>query len=962
MADNPQDSKSGPLPPLPSSGMEGRAKAPTTLLPPVKKPGPGKIVVMLSSVAKPPPAGTQSLPSVTPPDTSAPVKSPSLASPPITTAPATTPPITSPPKVEQIASSSQVVKRPPPLPPKDVSPALPISQSASRLSTTTYVKLPPKTANPSIVTLSGKPVAVPEPTPVPPPAKAEPASKATPPPLPPKRPSPLSRKTAPIVIQPIHLDEPTAGDDSSEDSIFAPADKSTPAPKPEGWKNLEPGELPRPAGSLKNLDVFERSQRLERPPAVAKPIAATPTSPLVPPTPVPSATPSETSPSPKPEAKEKAAPPLVAPALKPPARTERIELPTPTLNPPPVPSTLPKPDEVPTAPAVNVAPPMLEKAAEPPAEKLPQPLLHTQPVPSALPPSLGVTKVPALIPPQSTLKKHTQSLAKLADEWLKKTAPIVLPSPAPISPTPPAESKPALKAPVLPRRTQLKEADAETLPPESQPPAVIEAKETSKKIDEPPPIAKPPEIVPVPAAKSPDTEAPPVVEKEKPAPVIAPVISAVAPVAALVTPIAAQVTPPVTPTAAPVSPLSVKLPERDKSTPTSVQKVKATTDKAPATPAASVPNPSTTKAPLPKTRAERAKKRRFMETVLFWAVIVPVTVIGLVFATLHFGRDTRVEGQIIPPPGMTLNNEVWIVTDFSSLASGIAEDLAAERTPIMQEIQERQEHVQRAQADIASREERIRLIQEQISTAKDEIAAIVKQSRDETQHIWDTEGAEIDNEYEAKVAQLKSAIADRAKSLHLNYQPDENFQSPEVWANAYRLALYEVPPGVDSVKEHQWLSDQMKQWRDLQKSLDSRKEALREKAAQVKLEPAPKIADLNAKIEDLQQRIDSTTSEEDPLKAELQQAQADLVLAQAADANLDDKYYKQLYTLPEGSIVNHRRFPLNTNGRFTWVEDEPFVEGEDQHHYWIFSGPRVLMAGNTGRSTTSASARTKPWN
>ena len=316
---------------------------------------------------------------------------------------------------------------------------------------------------------------------------------------------------------------------------------------------------------------------------------------------------------------------------------------------------------------------------------------------------------------------------------------------------------------------------------------------------------------------------------------------------------------------------------------------------------------------------------------------MPLTVVGLILASLHFGRDTRVEGQVIPPADMALANEVWIVTDFTSYASGIAEDLAAERTPIQQEIQERQEHVQRAQADVAAREERIRLIQEEIQAAKDEIASIVKQSRDATQQIWNSDGAAIDDEYQSKFNQLKKAIADRAASLKLKYQPDDNFQSPEVWANAYRIALYDAPSSVDSVKEHQWLSDQMKQWRDLEKSLDDRKEQLREKAAQIKQAPAPKITDLNSKIEDLQQRSDSTMSEEEPLKAELTQAQADLAAAQAADATLDDKYYKELYSLPEGSIVNHIRIPIKSNGRFTWIEDNSFVEGEQEHRYWIFA-------------------------
>jgi hypothetical protein len=338
---------------------------------------------------------------------------------------------------------------------------------------------------------------------------------------------------------------------------------------------------------------------------------------------------------------------------------------------------------------------------------------------------------------------------------------------------------------------------------------------------------------------------------------------------------------------------------------------------------------------LPETRAARAKKRRFMEVVFFWAVLVPVTVLALLLGSLNFCRETRVEGQVIPPAGMTLNNEMWIVSDFQELATGIAEDLAAERIPLMQEIQERQDHVQRVQADVASREERIRLIQEQIQAAKDEIGVIGKQAGEATQRMWDGEGAQIDGEYQSRFDQLKRTISDRAKSLNLKYQPDDNFQSPEVWANAYRLALYDVPAGVDSVKEHQWLGDQMKQWRDFLKALDARKEDLREKAALLKTATGPKVADLNAKIDMLQQRGEGTAAEEVPLKAELQQAQTDLAKAQAADAGLDEKYYKQLDSLPGEAITKH--IPLATNGRFTWVDDDVFAEGEKEHRYWIFA-------------------------
>ncbi len=78
---------------------------------------------------------------------------------------------------------------------------------------------------------------------------------------------------------------------------------------------------------------------------------------------------------------------------------------------------------------------------------------------------------------------------------------------------------------------------------------------------------------------------------------------------------------------------------------------------------------------------------------------------------------------------------------------------------------------------------------------KDEIATTVKQARDATQQVWDVDGAAIDNEYTSRFNQLQQTIAGRAKSLNLKYQPDPAYPSPEVWANAYRLALYQVPAG-----------------------------------------------------------------------------------------------------------------------------------------------------------------------
>jgi peptidoglycan hydrolase CwlO-like protein len=672
------------------------------------------------------------------------------------------------------------------------------------------------------------------------------------------------RKTGVIKLIP-----PTTESPAPEESIFAEIPEPSPAPRPEGWKKLETGELPLPAGGLKKLDAFEHSQRLDPKPVAIPPVPAMKeTPPLVSPAPPPLR-------QPQPSLVEARTKPVVAP---PPLAEPAGKTPSP-LNPAPV--------ALPGANPLSVAPPLVEKPPEVVREKLPPPILPEPaktPAPEVVVPA--VAKAPALIEPETPPPTKPAVLppplptAKPKDK-LKKTAPIVLTNTSRVFLPGASETKPLLRPAVLPRRA--------TLPP-SEPTA------------EPPPLpaveAKAPVELPKVAVK------PPVVE---PAAKVAPTK--------------------VEPTKTSIEPSKVSAPEAKSIAPALIAAAGAAG-------AAVAPALSPKKPFLPPTRAERAKKRRVRGVVLFW-VLTLATAVGLFFGILHFGRDTRVEGQIIPPNGMALNDEVWIVSNFSSLASGVADDLAKERVPLQQEIQEAQDHVQRVQADIASREERIRLIQEEVQATKDEINNIVKKSRDEMQAMWDNEGADIDHQYENKLASLKESIAERAASLKLQYAPDPAFPSPEVWANAYRLALYQVPPGVDTVKEHQWLSDQMKQWRDFEKSLDARKEQLREKAAQLKLEPAPKLADLNAKTEDLNQRIAGTQAEEEPLKAELTQAQGDLAAAQAAEASLDDKYYGQLYALPSENISYH--IPVKPNGRFTWVPDNPFGDGEVRHLYWIFA-------------------------
>ena len=439
---------------------------------------------MLSSVAKPPPAGTQQLPAATSPAT--PI-APRVTGPPAVPPPSPATPVAAPPKVQPI---SQRLQAPPPLPPKHVSPIGPVSPTPpSRLSTTTFVKLPPETANPSLITLTGKPatpvpapVATPTPAPVakplasaPPPAapaKATPAKPATPPPLPAKKiTQALSRKTGAHRIPPIKLNELSGDAPSAEESIFVVADTSAPRPnRPAGKSSRRANcpfrrrlEEPRRLRALpenfgQGHDAEARAADSSRRGGHHQPDgnSSTPAAPVA-----------HTGNSAARSQGQGCAcsgwSPLLCgrlPASRPrpserPRGSTRRRCRRPRSSPP---SRLPRLRSTSRRAC-------LKKRPSPPRQSYPSRIL-----PRKLPKHAACCRAashpesprvgPARSDPRQAVAASRRILAKAATDWLKKTTPLILSSSAPApAPTPVAEAKPALKPPVLPKRALLKEAD-----------------------------------------------------------------------------------------------------------------------------------------------------------------------------------------------------------------------------------------------------------------------------------------------------------------------------------------------------------------------------------------------------------------------------------------------------------------------------------------------------------------------
>ena len=176
------------------------------------------------------------------------------------------------------------------------------------------------------------------------------------------------------------------------------------------------------------------------------------------------------------------------------------------------------------------------------------------------------------------------------------------------------------------------------------------------------------------------------------------------------------------------------------------------------------------------------------------------------------------------------------MTDFRDLASGIASDLAGDRLIVMQDMQEKLGHVHRAQRRRGSAR----------GAASDLLKDKIQADNDEQCHAGQAGARRLPADLGRAGRPARGPIirrtargsepghrATRARPIALQYQPDPNFFSPEVWANAYRLALYEVPEG----RRHGQGTDvarsaQMKDWHDFTKSMDLKQQnELREQAS-----------------------------------------------------------------------------------------------------------------------------------
>ncbi|MEM1058721.1 MAG: hypothetical protein AAGK14_05700 [Verrucomicrobiota bacterium] len=355
-----------------------------------------------------------------------------------------------------------------------------------------------------------------------------------------------------------------------------------------------------------------------------------------------------------------------------------------------------------------------------------------------------------------------------------------------------------------------------------------------------------------------------------------------------------------------------------------------------------------------KPESPLTPKQRLLYRIAAYAALV-VVVLALGYLTYIFMRETRVVGEVLVKPGSGFKiEEVAVVNDFRGDLYALARDLAEERQPLKREIRDLERNVALAKEDMVGREARLQYLREDILKEQGEIDNVLSTARTQAEQIWEGPGKELDEEYETKLEETRERIGRRAEQLGLDYNPSDEFDSPEVWVNAFRLALYDAPTGVNAGQERLWAESVLREWQGYNQDWRTQLGELKTQVQKIQATPREQIEDIRRNIADLKARIAQTEAEVQPLRDEINFNEARLQEKRQLEASLEEPKYKQVLQSANPEMIKKAfAFDPETN-RFEWNEiqaDPRFQPGRyllwvratrNGEEYWAFAAFSVL--------------------
>ncbi len=299
--------------------------------------------------------------------------------------------------------------------------------------------------------------------------------------------------------------------------------------------------------------------------------------------------------------------------------------------------------------------------------------------------------------------------------------------------------------------------------------------------------------------------------------------------------------------------------------------------------------------------------------IILW-ILIPAAIAGAGYAYYLHYRETKLVGQF-SLSSLRLDKKIYIVNNFSADVHVLAGEYKERLQPVRDQIKDREVVVRRAKGDVSSIESRLKLVDQERASVQKEIDLQMESGKSHQKRIWETEGAVIEKDYERQMELFHKSVQERVKVLQIKWEPGD-LRSPEVWANAFRLGLYDTPKSVKSSVERTWIEQELVKWREFEKKSEIGKENIRDRIDQYQEKINEKVLSLKEKAQVLETKALEANQELAPLKEELAHAEIDLKESQNEEKSYLDYYYKQILELPEKNI--RMTIDLRADNTFYW--------------------------------------------
>jgi hypothetical protein len=315
------------------------------------------------------------------------------------------------------------------------------------------------------------------------------------------------------------------------------------------------------------------------------------------------------------------------------------------------------------------------------------------------------------------------------------------------------------------------------------------------------------------------------------------------------------------------------------------------------------------------TDLSRPRRRTPLWLKILNRVLVYAALIGMGFGAYYQFRETQVHG-ILTAPGYELPKEIYLVRDFTDDLRTLRGEFGLAREPYFEELKIKENALRQVSSDFAGLEERQRLIRQEIDTAKAEIGEVARQTTLKADQLWTEQAPLLDQDYEKTLNEFEQRLLGKVKALGLDYKNISPVRSPEVWVNAFRLALYDPPKTVKTGEERIWAEAQLKEWRDFEASHQLRRQTIKTEADAIKKLAGPRLEEVNLRVRRLQERLKEADLELAPIRVELEQVNGQLESSRVLLEQQTKKYFDQLYQIPTRNVID--KFAMEQGRRWQW--------------------------------------------